>query len=59
MSATKKPECCPTCGRNLNLAIPRRICAKCGKQISRYHKWQFGKDGRVRHRNCESPDSYR
>lgn len=59
MSAAKKIECCSECGRPLNLSIPRRICYTCKKQITRHHKWTFGTDGRVRHRNCKDPQSYR
>lgn len=50
--------CCPTCKRPLNLALPKRFCAACGQQITRYHKWQIGDDCRIRHRVCERPDSY-
>ena len=52
-------ECCPTCKRPLNLALPKRFCAACGVQITRHHKWQIGEDGRIRHRVCERPESYR
>lgn len=54
-----KPDCCPTCGRAWNLTQPKRFCAACGKQVTRYHKWQISEDGRIRHRICERPDSYK
>lgn len=53
-----KLDCCPACNRAFNLAAPKRFCSQCGKQITRYHKWQIGEDGRIRHRVCERPDSY-
>lgn len=55
----KKPDCCPTCGRAYNTTTPKRFCADCGKQITRHHKWHIGADGRIRHRHCDRPDSYR
>ncbi len=54
-----KAGSCPTCKRPLNLALPKRFCSACGQQITRHHKWQIGDDGRIRHRVCERPDSYR
>lgn len=60
--AAKQPakiERCPTCHRPLNLAMAKRFCADCGHQITRYHKWHIGDDGRIRHRVCERPDSYK
>jgi len=55
---SKEPERCPHCHRLMDLSVPKRFCAKCSKQITRYHKWQIGTDGRIRHRNCSNPDSY-
>lgn len=52
-------ECCPTCKRPLDLRVPRKICADCGRQIQRGHKYHFGTDGRVRHRVCARPNDYK
>jgi hypothetical protein len=50
---------CPTCGRPFpSLWKPSRICAACTKPILKGHKFTFGPDSRVRHRNCVEPDSY-
>ena len=54
----KAPTCCPTCRRPYNMALPRRFCSLCGKQITRHHKWCIGADGRIRHRNCADPTVY-
>lgn len=35
----------------------KRICADCHKVILKYHKWQFGEDGRPQHRFCDLPES--
>lgn len=59
MSAHPEIERCPTCNRPFNMALPRRLCAACKKQITRYHKWQIGEDGRIRHRVCARPQEYR
>jgi hypothetical protein len=46
---------CPTCGRPFpSLWKPSRICAACTKPILKGHKFTFGPDSRVRHRNCDS-----
>lgn len=49
---------CPTCGRPFDQHVPRRLCAACGKQITRRHKWHVGDDGRIRHRVCGRPQDY-
>lgn len=52
-------DTCPTCGRPYpSLWKPTRICAACVKPILKGHKFTFGPDSRVRHRNCAEPDSY-
>lgn len=50
---------CPTCGRPFpTLWKPARICAECTRPILKGHKFTFGPDSRVRHRNCAEPDAY-
>lgn len=36
----------------------KRICADCGQQIGKRHKWHIGADSRIRHRVCADPTSY-
>jgi hypothetical protein len=56
---TDDARLCPTCGRPFpSLWKPTRICAACTKPILKGHKFAFGPDSRVRHRNCAEPDSY-
>jgi predicted amidophosphoribosyltransferase len=51
---------CPTCHRPWDASKHAgRVCAGCGRQILRGHKFSFGEDGKVRHRHCDRPDSYR
>lgn len=49
-------ECCPACGRAYGV-VPKRICALCGKQITKHHKWQIV-DSKIQHRICSKPDAY-
>ncbi len=50
---------CPTCGRSLpDPKRPKRVCWRCGRQICKNEKWQFGESGRAEHRCCEDPTSY-
>lgn len=51
---------CPTCRRPWDPnKHAGRVCAGCGLQILRRHKFTFEDDGRVRHRFCDRPESYR
>jgi predicted amidophosphoribosyltransferase len=56
--AKPSTDICPTCHRPYNLALPRRFCSLCKKQITRHHKWCIGPDGRIRHRQCGDPKNY-
>lgn len=50
---------CPTCGRSIpGPHRPKRVCARCGRQIKRYDKWGFNDQGRAEHRICSDPTNY-
>lgn len=58
------PECETTLREILETAIKnsgpsRRVCAACGHQIKKGHKWQFNHEMKCQHRNCNNPDSYK
>ena len=52
-----KEERCPTCKQPVVLKH-RRICWGCRQGIKIFHKWFFGEDGHIRHRDCTHPDRY-
>lgn len=33
----------------------KRMCADCGQQIGKRHKWHIGRDSKIRHRDCAHP----
>jgi hypothetical protein len=52
------PSNCPNCGAAVLLPVQqpgRRICSQCGRKIARHDKWRVGSDGRLQHKNCETP----
>lgn len=56
---------CPTCKQSIpdSLVIPPvRVCADCGKQILRGHKFIFFNDNgltSIKHRHCDDPYVYK
>lgn len=64
MSAEGRPlatadQRCPTCHRPWDPGKHAgRVCADCGRQILRGHKFEFLEDGKVHHRVCARPDAY-
>jgi len=52
-------DLCPACNRPLReLTLqPRgkRRCSACGLKVGRFDKWEFGPDGRPRHKDCQNP----
>jgi hypothetical protein len=50
---------CPTCKRPIGPEhMTRRTCWRCDKPMGRHDKWKIGRDGRIRHRHCDFPQSY-
>jgi predicted amidophosphoribosyltransferase len=58
MKKPKDDDCCSKCGRPFKYR-PSRFCWACKEWITRMHKWTIGADGRIRHRNCNDPVSYK
>ena len=50
---------CPCCRKPYNETNSRRVCRKCKMQIGSHDKWFFADDGRVEHRHCDNPESYK
>lgn len=47
---------CPACLRELPQPEGRRICSACNQAIRRHDRWQFGSDGRPKHKDCTNPE---